>query len=72
MISQQKNRILKQSLNMRFNNASAVQASPTFNTKAPMSPEPGLENDINIEFGNELNFDTLDNSSSSSSWGPDR
>ena len=66
------NRILKQSLNMRFNNASAVQTSPTFNTKAPMSPEPGLENDINIEFGNELNFDTLDNSSSSSSWGPDR
>ncbi|MCP4080173.1 MAG: hypothetical protein GY743_07985 [Planctomycetaceae bacterium] len=66
------NRILKQSLNMRFDNMAPAQPSRNYNVKAPMLPEPGLENDIDIQFGNELNFETLDNAASSSSWSPDR
>ena len=67
------NRILKQSVNLAF--GKAFPPNPrnlNVNATIPFQPEPGLENDVQIEFGNELNFESLESDRSSSDWSPDR
>lgn len=67
------NRILKQSVNLAFGNAlTGGPRNLNVNTTKPFQPEPGLENDVQIEFGNELNFESLDSVPMSSQWSPDR
>ena len=71
------NRILKRSTGIVF--GEAVSVTPTRsemgaqNASAPVMPEESLD-EVNIEFGDELNFDSLGNEPSKKrpTWSPDR
>ena len=70
------NRILKQSTELVFAGSAGMSTAapnrtPAQNASQPMLPE-GLDESVNIEFGDELNFDSIDQSGSDPQWGPDR